>query len=797
MALALIVSLANLAKAQDSANGKEPIVDSIDPSTLKYDYLVDGSLPQDDPTNKQFKTLQAAYDAAPAGTADKPTVIGIKPDVYLIPAAPDASSLTVEKNYITFLGLTNNRRAVVIADNRGHAQGAVGNGIVLDVNATGFTMKNLTVLNYCNVDYEYPGMPRKNLSKRSDVITQAVAFQSRGDKHFYQNVAFLSRLDTTFMRTMRSYLKDVYIEGTDDFIGGGTVGVWENCQIIFPTGSGVMAASNIAFINCQFQSTRGMQFSKTPGRPVALIDCVLPVNTDDNPVSWVRGKTHPKANFFSLTYHTRDAAGHPAAISDGSQGPRTFTYSREMSDEERLAFNPWNMLRAAPTGNADDWDPAQARDKYEAAKQGSLVYRMNFSDWPTNSIGPSIRTGGKGAKLAAVVMPARADQTVKWSTDSNLVALSQTSGSDVVVTGQNTTDDPQTVAVNATAANGYYITAWVFVEPKYVDPPAFTAAPSLEAPANGSIHVNYTLDLAGRHDQSLVSWYACDDATGANPRPVAVSCGNVPLRDYILTPGDVGKYIRVGVEPKHQVSDPGPAVFAVSAKPVAASDVPSSTVTLNFTNFVEKPTAGLTDLRWLVSGAWQVVTGENFTNGYGLRVGSAGAELIYQHDADTGDMQIDLVMTPEKTAGSGFGSPGSGNDGSDVQKSDVFIKYDPKTKTGYSLRFWRTTLSAEKVMFQFYKIENGAGTPLDNRNMLTGAFKPSTFLTVKVVGNTISAEAHNTADSAILSLNGTIAPNHFGGAGVDWTGSVPRGNSNVYSLIRVSYPEAAAGGAGN
>ena len=36
------------------------------------------------PANKKFKTLQAAYAAAPAGTPDHPTVIGIKPDVYLM-----------------------------------------------------------------------------------------------------------------------------------------------------------------------------------------------------------------------------------------------------------------------------------------------------------------------------------------------------------------------------------------------------------------------------------------------------------------------------------------------------------------------------------------------------------------------------------------------------------------------------------------------------------------------------------------------------------------------------------------
>ena len=163
-------------------------------------------MPQDDPAAKKYRTLQAAYAAAPAGTAETPTVIGIKPGVYQLPSiASRTPSLRITKDWLTFLGLTNNRRAVVLADNRGPMQGADDNGYILDVNATGFNLRNLTVLNSCNTDYDYPGDARKNLTKRSDVITQAVALQAQGDKHVYDNVAFLSRLDTTFIRTTRAY----------------------------------------------------------------------------------------------------------------------------------------------------------------------------------------------------------------------------------------------------------------------------------------------------------------------------------------------------------------------------------------------------------------------------------------------------------------------------------------------------------------------------------------------------------------------------------------------------------------
>ena len=253
------------ARAQDNLRDAAPFNGytgvRFDTTGSAYDYLVDSSLAQDDPANKRFKTVQAAYAAAPAGTPEKPTVIGIKPDVYRMHVDESAPySLQVTKNYITFLGLTDDRRKVVLADNRGNKEGATNNGYIFDINATGFSMINLTVVDYCNLDYEYPGDPAKNLHKRSDVITQAVAIQMQGDKHVYSHVAFLSRLDTTFIRTTRSYFTNVFIEGTDDFLGGGTVGVFQDSEIYFPTGRGVMSASGLTFINTVFKAQRGLGF---------------------------------------------------------------------------------------------------------------------------------------------------------------------------------------------------------------------------------------------------------------------------------------------------------------------------------------------------------------------------------------------------------------------------------------------------------------------------------------------------------------------------------------------------------
>lgn len=782
-----------------------------------YDYLVDGSLPQDDPAHKKYTTLQAAYAAAPAGTPDKPTVIGIKPGVYFIRGGDTAAGMTITKDYITLLGLTDDRRNVVLADNRGNEEGASNNGYIFMVNDTGFTMMNLTVVNYCNLDYEYPGDPAKNLKMRSPVITQAVVLQADGDKHVYSHVAFLSRLDTLFIRTTRSYFTNVYVEGTDDFIGGGMVSVWENSEVYFPTGKGVMSASGIAFINTVFRASRGLEFYKGFRNPVALIHCTMPVNTPKSPVAWMVWKTPLRQNLYSLTYQTRDASGKPAIIYDSIVGAHTFTLSREITAEEARAFNPWNMLRAAPTGKVDDWDPANVRTKY--ANDGSEIFRMALNatyagvsprsaaaqgDPFANTEPPgnaSIRTGAPGVMLAASLQPARVrglGSPIDWTTSSKLITLSPSTGIGIVVTGNNATNRTEYADVRATAANGFYVTSHIYVEPAYIAPPTFAREPALAAPVDGKIAVKYALNLGGRDDESLIDWFVCDDAQCSARRKVAVSRGNQPLRQLTLTPGFAGKYIEAAIRPRHNISDPGPETVAISSKPIAAKAIRSRTIDSNFRNFVETPDADHVSGMWTVLGNWTSSTGDNLVNGYGIRVASQGAQLLYQNDTPTGDMRVKFVFTPEKTAGQGFGIAGSPDDrdGEKNQKADLFIKYDPRTRNGYSLRFWRTTLSADKCMFQLYQIVDGIGHPIDDQRQLTGVFKPNATITLSVAGTTFTAIGSNSVDGETLSLKGTVTPNSYSGAGVAWAGSVPFGNSVVVSQFQINYPAGAKRPAG-
>ena len=118
--------------------------------------------------------------------------------------------------------------------------------------------------------------------------------------------------------------------------------------------------------------------------------------------------------------------------------------------------------------------------------------------------GTTIRTGGPGATIGATVTPRRAaDATITWSTKSNLVSLNQTTGPNVVVTARNTTSQARWVPITATASNGFYVTAYVYAEPKYLDPPEITSTPKISAPLiNGVVSLIYALDLGGQ-DRSV------------------------------------------------------------------------------------------------------------------------------------------------------------------------------------------------------------------------------------------------------------------------------------------------------
>jgi hypothetical protein len=746
-----------------------------DTTRERYDILVDASRPED-PAAHRYRTIQAAYAAAKPGTREEPTVIGLLPDVYPLGGTPEQSGLIITKDNITLLGLTRDRRDVVLADNRGNKQGAANNGFSMMVEADGFSMINLTVLNHANLDYDYPGDPSKSLKKRSGVITQAVAIQMIGDRHVYSHVAFLSRLDTLFNRTSRSYFTNVYLEGTDDYLGVPGASVWEDSEINFIEGGGIILAGNTTFIRTRFRATKPMSFYKTNLAPVALIDSTFP----DGQVAWFGWRAPAFVSEQSLTWKSKTESGHPVDIVDSVVGEPRRTFSREMTEAELAAFNPWNRLRWTAQGADDGWDPAGVRAKYEAT--GVLPWRLSLSNGVSR-----IRTGETPVEIAATVRPLGSTRRVRWTTASPYVTLGAAEGERITVAGANPTETPQVAEIRASADNGFYSSAWVTVDPAYRPAPALAADPVIRAAGPGRAQLDYALPLGtGRRDQSLVTWFVCADEACARRERLAVSRGDEPLREIPLPPALAGRRLVAEIEPKHDLSRPGPARrSAVFLAPSSAA--PASSAALDVRSLPDTSAADRFSGEWRLTGNWASVPPLDPGAPFGLR--PTGPEnldstLLYVGRPRAGDMDVTVVLNSDKYEGQGFSIAGGPQD-DNTKRADILFKYDPETRTGYALRFWRSIRSATAVEFQLYRIEGGKGSPIGEAQ-LTGVLKPLTTINIEVRGRRVTVRGANTTDGETLNLAADIDANGFGGAGFYWA-AAGRGGSAVLHDFKVGY----------
>jgi pectinesterase len=134
----------------------------------------------------------------------------------------------------------------------------------MTVNAkTGFQMKNITVANDFAED------------PTSTADQGAVALLNQCDKAQYENVRVLGNVGSLYLKSLdtntasRSYFRDSYIEGDQDFITGRGVAVFDHTEIHYvgsrlPTGGTIAAPSTVlnnrygfVFVSCAFTADAG------------------------------------------------------------------------------------------------------------------------------------------------------------------------------------------------------------------------------------------------------------------------------------------------------------------------------------------------------------------------------------------------------------------------------------------------------------------------------------------------------------------------------------------------------------
>ena len=772
--------------------------------------------------NDITKALSA--DALKNGTADKPMTVYVAPYVYWIddPAATDTVQKTegysvpygmvVNSDYLTIKGLTGNPDNVVLAGNRGQSHASNGNYTMFRFNCSGaLTVKNITIGNYCSVDLDYPLMSELNQAKRTETITQAQLADVSGDKMFADNCNFISRLNLDPINgASRSLYNNCHFESTDDALNANAVYV--GCDFDFygnrplyssyGTGSTFLGCTfNCKILNVEAEPT---QFFTKEGGTITAVDCVYNSNLSV-PISIGWTKT-PST---SLKCYQSNIIHNGQSITIGGEGAKETVdmTGKSVLDAYKVVsggktyYNTYNLLKGI-----DDWDPLGVKDVIKAAGQDTVATQLSITSDVTE-----IESGKETASIGGTVNyfygTNDTTQKITYSVsdeDKAYVKLTDNGDGTCKVEGTNNDDAARKVIINASTESGLEAAVGITVKPSKLEAPAFTKAPVITNDGQGSLKVDYSLDLGSREDMSAISWYRCTDAEGSNPILVAVTRNDSPEYTYKLTAGDVGYYIMAKVESKNIRSDYGTPENTVYDKAIGVKDVRSKNFATDFSNFPNVKQSEIKAGFWTVDynrpadtesfGSWQGadteepwvygVTG-NGCVGAGLYEGTQGARLMYTPVEGTyGDMSLKLVVDPAKTAGQGFGSAG--------QYMDVLLKFDTSTLTGYGLRIVRTKASSNAVTFVLVKYDNGTVTEISDE-VIASCYATGCTISLKAEGNKLTAHVETPteqlADQAakgyphVVDLTAEIEANSFGGVAIQHTGTLgARGWQNTTML---------------
>ncbi len=779
--------------------------------------------------NDITKALSA--DALKNGTADKPMTVYVAPYVYWIddPAATDTVQKTegysvpygmvVNSEYLTIKGLTGNPDNVVLAGNRGQSHASNGNYTMFRFNCSGaLTVKNITIGNYCSVDLDYPLMSELNQAKRTETITQAQLADVSGDKMFADNCNFISRLNLDPINgASRSLYNNCHFESTDDALNANAVYV--GCDFDFygnrplyssyGTGSTFLGCTfNCKILNVEAEPT---QFFTKEGGTITAVDCVYNSNLSV-PISIGWTKT-PST---SLKCYQSNIIHNGQSITIGGEGAKETVdmTGKSVLDAYKVVsggktyYNTYNLLKGS-----DDWDPLGVKDVIKAAGQDTVATQLSITSDVTE-----IESGKETASIGGAVNyfygTNDTTQKITYSVsdeDKAYVKLTDNGDGTCKVEGTNNDDAARKVIINASTESGLEAAVGITVKPSKIEAPAFTKAPVITNDGQGSLKVDYSLDLGSREDMSAISWYRCTDAEGSNPILVAVTRNDSPEYTYKLTAGDVGYYIMAKVESKNIRSDYGTPVNTVYDKAIGVKDVRSKNFATDFSNFPNIKQSEIKAGFWTVDynrpadtesfGSWQGADTEepwkygttgNGCVGAGLYEGTQGSRIMYTPVEGTyGDMSLELVVDPAKTAGQGFGSAG--------QYMDVLLKFDTSTLTGYGLRIIRTKASSNAVTFVLVKYDNGTVTEISDE-VIASCYATGCTISLKVEGNKLTAHVETPteqlADQAakgyphVVDLTADIEVNSFGGVAIQHTGTVGSGgwqNTTMLHNLNVTW----------
>lgn len=752
-------------------------------------------------------------------TGEHPLRIYIAPWVYWMDNPDDPTvrrplkgegipyGLKVKVSHIRLIGLSDNPEYTILACNRGQTQGAVGNFTMLHLEGEDISLENLTLGNYCNIDLEYSPNSSLNRKRRADAIVQAQLAICHGDRIAAYNCHFISRLNSCpLVGAKRTYFEDCYFECTDDALCG--TGIHHRCQFKLFSGKPFYSTQGTGaiFLNCDLHTlTNGQQYLVKAGSPVTMVDCRWKCENKNLVINWTQDPTDDLRSYqYNLTQNnlplyidqqrphlTVDMENKTLLEAYRLQLPKKLFHAGSTGDT--IVYNLLNL-----TGNLDGWNPA--KQSVEIMKE----YTKKHVGLVLNHRRATVETGKDTLHLKASLLTfmERPDFSQTWKKlrwyvaekNTTCVKLEPQADGSLIVTGQNMGENTETINILCVDSTGLETACVLTVRPQQLPAPNFTTSPTISRKGD-TLTVNYALDLNGRADESIISWYRCISHKGEEAIPVAVNRPDKPIHQrnkYVLTAADKDKYIQATITPKHPRSPYGKPFNTISKKKTRIKEKRINQYKTDFSDFPTERQPRLIAGHWTSDAhkpddthehEWKADTirpSWTYGNGVdgaihrkGLIQNVRGARLRYTPlSGEYGDMEILLHVAPCKTAGQGFGSATG-------QYMDIGIKMDTHTMTGYALRIIRTTKHDKAVDFQLMEYKDGTASPISEA-ISSICYRTGCIIHLKTEGNKLIANVHNELPlpaphrpglTSEVNLSAPIQANHHGGICIQHTGS--------------------------
>ena len=284
----------------------------------------------------KYRTIQEAVMAVPAGTADSPVRIRIKPGTYR-----ELVYVQREKRFFRLVG-EDASKTVITFNLNANLVGLDGKPIgtfrtpTAQIDADDFTAENIT--------FENSAGP----------VGQALAIRVDGDRAVFRNCRFLGWQDTIFVNRGRQYFEDCYVEGHVDFIFGAATAFFERCRIHALKDGYLTAASTPDYEPYGFVFSRCKITGAAPtvrsylGCPWRAYSAVTFIDTEMSEVVRPEG-------WHNWNFPEREKTARYAEF--GSKGPGAnaaarVPWPRKLTKAEAKSITPERVL-----AGSDGWNP--------------------------------------------------------------------------------------------------------------------------------------------------------------------------------------------------------------------------------------------------------------------------------------------------------------------------------------------------------------------------------------------------------------------------------------------------------